>query len=88
MKTTKVLLAIAAAAVMAACSTPKAKVPIYAWEGINEKTDMDELSEKYRFWKSHDSSESAWAAVISMWSRKLRSGHTLKALSTMLGSER
>ena len=48
----KILFSLAAILVLAACSGPKAQVPIYVWEGINENTDMDALQQKMQFWKS------------------------------------
>ena len=52
MRFTRIFIAALAILSLAACTEKKAKTPIYAWEGINQKTDMDKLSEKYRFWKS------------------------------------
>ena len=48
----KLLVLLFAAALMAACTAPKAQFPVYAWYGINENTDMDQLRENFRFWKS------------------------------------
>lgn len=52
MKAFRTILIIAAMALAAACNSPKAKAPVYVWEGINPRTDMEKLSEKFRFWKS------------------------------------
>ena len=43
---------LAAAALLASCTQQKEAFPIYVWQGINEKTDMDQLQEQMHFWKS------------------------------------
>jgi len=54
MRFPKLILAIAAMLCLAACGDKnQSKTPIYAWEGINKDTNMEELSEKFRFWKSN-----------------------------------
>ena len=46
------LTLLAAVALLSACTQQKATFPVYVWQGINEKTDMDELQERMHFWKS------------------------------------
>ena len=46
------LTLLAAVALLCACTQQKAAFPIYVWQGINEKTNLDELQEQMRFWKS------------------------------------
>jgi len=46
------LTLLAAVSLLCACTQQKAAFPIYVWQGINEKTNMDELQEQMRFWKS------------------------------------
>ncbi len=53
MKTIKVLFVAVTIAILAACSGKEAKAPVYVCEGINARTDMEELSERFRFWKSN-----------------------------------
>ena len=48
----KLLLFVAAAALLLACSGPKAQVPLYGWHGINENTDMAALQELFHNWKA------------------------------------
>lgn len=43
---------LAALALLCSCEQEKASFPIYVWQGINEQTDMDQLQEQMRFWKS------------------------------------
>ena len=43
---------LAAAALLCACTQQKAAFPVYVWQGINEKTNMDELQQQMHFWKS------------------------------------
>ena len=52
MRIVRALFILGVALMMVACSNQKVKTPVYAWEGINEKTNMEDLSEKFRFWKS------------------------------------
>ena len=52
MKICHLTLALAAAICLYSCAGNKSQAPVYVWEGINSKTNMEELSEKYRFWKS------------------------------------
>lgn len=44
--------ALAAIALLAACTKEKAQFPVYVWQGINEKTDFDKLQKDFQFWKS------------------------------------
>ena len=46
------LILLAAVAVLASCTQQKAAFPIYVWQGIGENTNMDQLQEQMRFWKS------------------------------------
>ena len=46
------LILLAAVALLASCTQQKEAFPIYVWQGINEKTDMDQLQEQMHFWKS------------------------------------
>ena len=52
MRIVRALFILGVTLMVAACSNQKVKTPVYAWEGINEKTNMEDLSEKFRFWKS------------------------------------
>ena len=52
MKIIRALFTLGVVLTVAACSNNKVTTPIYAWEGINPRTDMEQLSEKFRFWKS------------------------------------
>ena len=53
MRIIRALFILGVALTVAACSNNKAKTPIYAWEGINPRTDMAKLSEQFSFWKSN-----------------------------------
>ena len=52
MRIVRALFTLGVALMLAACSSQKVKTPVYAWEGINPKTDMAKLTENFRFWKS------------------------------------
>ena len=47
-----ILSLLAATALLCACTSQKAPFPVYAWQGINEKTDFDRLQQDFRYWKS------------------------------------
>ena len=51
MKSLKLSLLVALALV--GCSAPKTQVPVYVWQGISEKTDMDALRKDFQTWKAH-----------------------------------
>ena len=40
-------------ALLAACSAPKADVPVYVWHLIGNNTVLDSLQKDFQAWKSH-----------------------------------
>ena len=47
------IIAFAAALMLAGCSAPhKEPTPVYMWQRISTRTNMDTLQQNYRFWKS------------------------------------
>ena len=49
----RILLSLAAALLLAACSAPKADVPVYVWHMIGNNTPLDSLQKDFQAWKSH-----------------------------------
>ena len=49
----RILLSLAAALLLAACSAPKAEVPVYVWHMIGNNTPLDSLQKDFQAWKSH-----------------------------------
>ena len=49
----RILLIFAATLLFAACSAPKADVPVYVWHLIGNNTNLDSLQRDFRAWKSH-----------------------------------
>ena len=48
----KLIFVAAVVALFSVACAPK-DLPVYVWQGISEKTNMDGLQEQMRFWKSH-----------------------------------
>ena len=53
MKKISFILLAATALVLGACNRQEEAVfPVYAWQGVNEKTDLDQLQKDFQYWKS------------------------------------
>ncbi len=46
------LLFVAALLLLTSCQSNKSTFPVYAWQGINEQTDFEQLQKDFRYWKS------------------------------------
>ena len=44
----KLLIALAALAVLCSCTEKKASIPLYGWEGIGRNPNLDEVRAKFQ----------------------------------------
>ena len=58
MKKLSLIVLAAMALLLGACTTQKAQFPVYAWQGVNEKTDLNQLQKDFQYWKSQGWSSS------------------------------
>ena len=49
----KLLIALAALAVLCSCSEKKATIPLYGWEGIGKNPNLEEVRAKFQNYKAH-----------------------------------
>ena len=49
----KLLIALAALAVLCSCSEKKASIPLYGWEGIGKNPNLEEVRAKFQNYKAH-----------------------------------